>query len=68
MSKRMLYGAVGVWFGVVTAIVVLGVVAGVALTLGISVLVLAVGLIPAAIVFMLFGRQEAQTVAEMLRQ
>jgi hypothetical protein len=68
MSTRMLYSAIGIWFGLVTVIVVFGLAAGVPLTLGTSVLVLIVGVVPPAIVFKLFGRQEAQTVAEILRQ
>jgi pilus assembly protein TadC len=68
MSTKMLYSAVGVWFGVVAVTVVFGLAAGVPLTLGTSVLVLVVGVVPPAIVFSLFGRRETQTVAEMLRQ
>ena len=68
MSTRMLYGAIGVWFALVTVIAVLGLAAGVPMTLGISVLVLVVGVVPPAIVFSLFGRRETQTVAEMLHQ
>ena len=68
MSKRMLYSAIGVWFALVTVIVVISLVAGVPLTLGTGVLVLVVGVVPPAIVFRLFGLRETQTVAEMLRQ
>jgi pilus assembly protein TadC len=68
MSTKMLYSAIGVWLGLVTVIVVIGLAAGVPLTLATSVLVLVVGVVPPAIVFKLFGRQEAQSVAEMLRQ
>jgi pilus assembly protein TadC len=68
MSTKMLYSAIGVWFGVVAVTVVLGLAEGVPLTLGTSVLVLVAGVVPPAIVFSLFGRRETQTVAELLRQ
>ena len=42
MSTKTLYSAIGVWFAMVTVIVVLGLAAGVAHTLGIGVLVLSV--------------------------
>jgi hypothetical protein len=68
MSTKMLYSAIGVWFGIVAVVAVFGLAEGVPLTLGTSVLVLVVGIVPAAIVFTLFGRREPQTVAELLRQ
>jgi hypothetical protein len=68
MSTRMLCSAIGVWLGMVTAIAVLGLAAGVPLALGTNVLVLVVGVVPPAIVFSLFGKRDTQTVAERLRQ
>ena len=51
MLTKTLYSAIGVCFAMVTVIMVLDLVAGVAHTLGIGVLVLFVGVVPPAIVF-----------------
>jgi hypothetical protein len=68
MSIKILYRAIGGWLAIVAVAVVLGLVAGVPLTLGLGTLVLFAGIVPPVIVFRLFGRPAAQTVAEMLRQ
>ena len=68
MTTRVLYTGIGVWLGIVTVVAVLGFAAGVPMALGISTLVLIVGVVPPAIVFRLFGRRDTQTVAQMLRQ
>lgn len=68
MSRRTLYSVVGVWFAIVTALVVFGLATGVPVTPGLSVLVLVVGVVPPAVVFRLFATQDTPTVAEMLRR
>lgn len=67
MTTRTTYRVLGAWVALVAAMVALGVAEGVPLTLGLSVLVLA-GVVPPAIVYSLSGRQDTQTVAEMLRK
>ncbi len=68
MSKRILYSSIGAWLAILAVAVLLGASAGIPFTLGNSALLLVVAVVPPAVVFSLFGRQEPQTVAEMLRQ
>jgi hypothetical protein len=66
MSKRMIYCSVGAWFALVAAITLVGAISGVRITLGTGVLVMAVGLMPPAIMLKLWNDTPTQTVAELL--
>ncbi len=68
MSTKTLCRVVGAWLVAVTAITVLGLVAGVPLTLGTTVLVVVIATVPPAVVVSLFRERDTATVAEMLRQ
>lgn len=67
MSRQMIYRTTGVWLAVVAAITSLALVSGASMTTGTAALVLAVGLVPPAILLKLWGGSQPQTVAQMLR-
>jgi hypothetical protein len=66
MSTRMIYCCIGAWFGIVAAVTGFGAISGVPITLSTGVFVLAVGLMPPAIMLKLWNDTPAQTVAELL--
>jgi hypothetical protein len=68
MSTRIFYRVVTGWFVAMAGVVVLGLIAGVPVTLGTSVLILVVAVVPPSVVFRLFCREDTQSVAEMLRR
>jgi hypothetical protein len=63
----MIYGMTGVWLTAVVAIAGFGWGSGVSMTIGTATLVLAVGLLPPAIAFKLWGERTPRTIAEILR-
>lgn len=56
-----------VWFAALTLIVVVGVTLGTTVTVGTGVLLLAVSLVPPAIVLVLWPRPQPVTVGDVLR-
>ena len=66
MSRQMIYGMTGVWLTAVVAIAGFGWGSGVSMTIGTATLVLAVGLVPPAILLKLWGGRPPRTVAEIL--
>ena len=68
MSTQMIYTTIGVWLAIVASVVVFGLVSGMSVTLGTSVLALVVAFMPPAILLKLVGGDEPQTVAQLLKE
>jgi hypothetical protein len=66
MSRQMIYGTTGIWLAVIAAITSLALVSGASMTSGTAALVLALGLVPPAILLKLWGGRPPRTVAEIL--
>jgi hypothetical protein len=68
MSKTLLYGAIGVWCGIVGVLAVVGALAGGHLTVATGTLALVLGIVPPAVALRVFGDPDPQRASDLLRQ